>query len=249
MNDGGNQPNARVSLRLYRSMPIPCPYLPDRLAVSEGIAVDGLSGAVYEQLMNIGFRRSGKHVYRPACEGCSECVPLRVPVQTFTPSRSQRRAMRRNSDVEVSVGEPAATDEKHAIYKAYLEYQHDGQMGSDREGFEAFLYDRVTETIEMTCRVDGRLIGAGLCDVCDNCLSSVYFYFDPAEHRRSLGTFSVLMEIEECRRRGLPYWYAGFYVRDCPRMNYKASFRPFELLDTEARWRPAERQTGLRGGR
>lgn len=229
-----------MSLQLYRSTPGPCPYLPGRSSASEGFAVAGLPSAIYEQLMNLGFRRSGHYVYRPICGSCRECVPLRVPVEGFTPSRSQRRVLRRNEDVVVSVARPICNDEKWRLYAAYLTHQHDGTMSTDHEDFASFLYAEVTDTIEMTYRVAERIVGIGLCDVCSDCMSSVYFFFDPGETRRSLGTLSVLMEIDECRRRGLSYWYAGYYVRDCARMNYKASFRPYELLGCDGRWRAAE---------
>lgn len=240
MDERGNRENARASLQLYRSEPGPCPYLPERASASEGFAVAGLPSTIYEQLMNLGFRRSGQYVYRPVCGSCHECVPLRVPIETFVPSRSQRRALRRNEDVAVSVGEPVCDDEKWRMYTAYIAHQHDGAMSTDREDFAAFLYAKVTDTIEMTYRIGPRIVGIGLCDVCSDCLSSVYFFFDPVESRRSLGTYSVLMEIDECRRRGLSYWYAGYYVRDCSRMSYKSAFRPNELLVEGGRWRAAD---------
>ena len=137
----------------------------------------------------------------------------------------------------MSIESPRSTDEKWSMYVAYLQYQHDGKMGERREDFERFLYESPTETIELEFRVEGRLVGVSLVDACPNCWSSVYFYFDPAEARRSLGVFSSVREIEACRDQGLPFWYAGFYIRDCKRMNYKAAYRPFELLGADGVWR------------
>lgn len=189
--------------------------------------------------MDLGFRRSGDMVYRPDCPGCRECVPIRVPVDRFEPSRSQRRVLHRNTDVMVEIAPPTATDEKYAVYTAYQRHQHGDEQESSRADFEAFLYRSPGETFEMTYRIGPRVFAAGIIDVTSEALSSVYFYFDPVEARRSPGVFGALAEIEECRRRGVPYWYLGFYVRDCRRMNYKASFRPHELLDTlTGRWRP-----------
>ena len=214
----------------------PCPYLPDRTATNEYTFVPALSPQDYQTLMDRGFRRSGEFVYRPVCDGCGECVPIRIPVASFLPSRSQQRVAKRNSDVQVSVGSPVPTDAKHDLFVRYLRCQHDGSMSERREDFEDFLYRSPTTTLEMTYTLDGRVVAVGIVDVCPSALSSVYFYFDPDESRRSLGIYGGLCEIEECRRRGITYWYLGYFVRDCPRMNYKASFRPYELLDRRRGW-------------
>jgi arginyl-tRNA--protein-N-Asp/Glu arginylyltransferase len=248
MEPPGNEQAASSVLTLYATGPHPCPYLPDRMAQSEGRFAVRIAPAAYQQLMDLGFRRSGGWVYRPACEGCRECMPLRVPVDDFRPSPSQRRVLRRNRDVLVSsVDSPRCSDEKWRIYTAYLRHRHDGTMCEDRADFEDFLYGAAMDSIEMVYRVDDRIVAVGIVDVCPDCLSSVYFYFDPAESRRSLGTYGALCEIEECRRRSLAYWYAGFYVRDCRRMNYKAQFRPYELLTTDGGWLAAPMTSVERG--
>lgn len=190
----------------------------------------------YQSLMDRGFRRSGEVVYRPNCTDCHECVPIRIPVAGFVPSKSQRRSQRRNADLRVQVGLPCASDEKWALYNSYLQYQHDGKIGEDRAEFDSFLYASPISTLEMCYYLGDKLIAVGIVDACPDSLSSVYFYFDPVHARRSLGIFGGLCEIEECRRRGLSYWYLGYYVRECRRMNYKACFRPYELLDPVQGW-------------
>ncbi len=228
-------PNA-LPLVLYESQPHPCAYLPGRLAVDEFGIAERLPPAIYERLMNRGFRRSGRLVYRPVCDGCRECVPLRVRAADFVPSRSQRRVLRRNCDVQVAVGRPEISDEKYRLFCDYVREQHDGQMAMERAAFSEFLYQSPTDTREMVLTIDDRPAGVGIVDVCPGCVSSVYFFFDPVHARRSLGVFSALKEIEMCRQLGIEYWYAGFFVRECDRMNYKASFRPYELLDRDGRW-------------
>ncbi len=237
MVDFGNKSGPSFSLPFFRDEPHACPYLPDRMAEHVIAPAGRLSPAIYQQLMDLGFRRSGRIVYRPECTGCRECVPLRVPVNSFQPSRSQRRAWRRNQDVCVEIGTPVATEEKWQVYTDYLAIQHNKTADSDRSDFERFLYDSPIETIEFVYSIEGKVVAAGICDVCPLSLSSVYFYFDPASAQRSLGVYSALVEIEECRRRGLPYWYAGYYVRDCRTMNYKSTYRPNELLGTDGIWR------------
>ncbi len=187
--------------------------------------------------MDMGFRRSGLTIHRPACDGCRECVPIRVPVHGFQPSRSQRRSIRRNADVRVDIDRPTCTEQKWRIFRNYLKYQHDDAMSDDYIDFEAFLYASPTETLEMTFRLGGAIIAIGIVDVGSECLSSVYFYFEPSHARRSLGVFGALCEIEECVRRGLPYWYIGYYIRNCRQMNYKADFRPNERLMPDGVWR------------
>lgn len=228
---------AGMSLPLLRGEDHPCPYLPNRTAS----ALYWLGGAPtptkYQDLMDAGFRRSGDVVYRPACRGCSACVPLRVPVARFVPSRSQRRALRRNTDVEMTVSEPRLDDERFELFLRYQDSQHDGTMITSRAGYEHFLVAGFAGAVEMSYRVAGRLVGVGIVDMTDRALSSVYFYFDPNERRRSLGVYSILQEIELCRSRSLSHWYAGFYVADCRKMTYKADYRPHEFLHADGVWR------------
>lgn len=226
-----------ISLPLHRGSSGPCAYLPGRTATHEFALTRRLSGAAYQRLMDAGFRRSGLLIYQPVCEGCRECVPIRVPVNEFAPSRSQRRVLRRNADVQMTVGSPSPTEEKWRMYNAYRRLQHNDLEREDRPGFEECLYHSPTSTLEMTYWIGGRLAGVGIVDATPAALSSVYFYFDPEQARRSLGVFSAMCEIEECRRRQLDFWYVGYYIRKCQRMNYKAQYRPCELLGSDGHWR------------
>ncbi|HMQ16206.1 MAG TPA: arginyltransferase [Phycisphaerae bacterium] len=225
-----------ISLPLLRGPVQTCPYLPDQQArMQYALVADGLP-RVYRRLMDERFRRSGDMVYRPMCPACSACVPIRVHVGEFRPSRSQRRVLSRNRDVTVAVG-PLGTDDEH--YDLYARYQltiHDGQMLGSRADFEHFLGRSPVESFEMAYRVGGRLVGVGVIDAFADALSSVYFYYEPDEARRSLGVYSGLCEIEHCRRRGLAYWYIGYHVAGCRKMDYKAQFRPHELLGAGGAW-------------
>lgn len=223
-------------LPILRGSPHPCPYLPGRISTNEYMHARRLPPQDYLALMDNGFRRSGEFVYRPVCDNCTECVPIRIPVQDFVPSRSQQRVLKRNADVSVAIDLPSPSPLKHDIYVRYLRSQHDGSMSEDPADFEEFLYNSPTQTLEMTYRSGGDIIAVGIVDVCPTAMSSVYFYFDPDHARRSLGIFGCLCEIEECRRRRLSYWYLGYYVQNCRRMNYKSLFRPYELLDRKRGW-------------
>jgi arginine-tRNA-protein transferase len=232
----------------------PCSYLPGRQATSRGFVVGEMPGSVYHRFMDAGFRRSGKLVYQPVCRGCRACVPLRVPVDAFQPSKSQRRCCRRNGDLSVEVGLPQATQEKYELYRRYTTEWHGkppGDEGEDAgegwETFESFLYDSPAQTLEFCYRDPaGRLLAVGICDVCPQSLSSVYFYFDPAETRRGLGTFGAVYEIEFARTQEIPKYYLGFWVSGCAAMQYKANFRPCEILHPDGVWRRLDPQdTGL----
>jgi arginine-tRNA-protein transferase len=196
--------------------------------------------------MDSGFRRSGDVFYQMACPGCRACTPLRVPVAAFRPSKSQRRVLRRNLDLEVTFGKPVFSREKSALYGRYVDARHDGRMPGGAEELEETLYHSPTDTLEVCYRdPGGALVGAGLCDLTPLALSSVYFYFDPALKHRGLGTFSSLVEIDLARSLGLAYYYLGFWIEGCPKMQYKERFRPCELLCTDGRWRPFEAAVSL----
>ena len=214
----------------------PCPYLPDRQSRNEAYRVDVLDGALYERLLSRGFRRSGRAVYRPRCRGCRLCVSIRVPVESFLPSRSLRRVSRRNGDVRMIVGDPQPTPLKYRLYTNYLDRQQDETMSRDYGSFLAFLYDSPTETVEFTYILGARLIGASIADLTPSGLSSVYMYFDPDFRDRGLGTLSILREIAWCREQGLAYYFLGFHVAGSRTMDYKARFRPHERLMGDENW-------------
>jgi len=228
-----------LSLEVATTPPHDCPYLPGRAAVTRGFRCDALPGWAYQTLMDSGFRRSGRIFYQMACPGCRACVPIRVPVEPFRPSRSQRRCWLRNQDLVLTSGPPELTEEKADLYARYLGARHDRQMAGDPEELEDFLYRSPTETLEVCYRdPKGHLVGAGICDRTPDALSTVYFFFEPHLGKRGLGIFSSLVEIQIARSLGLAHYYLGYWVRECPKMAYKDGFRPCELLGTDAVWRP-----------
>ncbi len=214
----------------------PCPYLEGRLARSEAYAVQELDGVAHERLMDFGFRRSGRIVYRPRCRGCRACVPLRVRVDSFARTRSMRRVWRRNADVRVIEGDAKPTDEKAALFVRYLDAQHDNTMARTNEAFRDFLYGSPTDTCEFCYLLGTRLVGVSLADRCPSGLSSVYMFFDPDQRERSLGTYSILWEIDCCRREGWPYYFLGYHVAGSRTMAYKVRFRPNETLTAVGGW-------------
>jgi arginine-tRNA-protein transferase len=214
--------------------PFACPYLAGRQARHMALRLEPPAPGLYHALMDLNFRRLGQVFYRPECDGCAECRMIRVPARDFQPSRAQRRCLSRNRDLEVAFGAPAADDEKHDLYRRYLDARHDGQMDGSPAELRGFLYDSPLETVEVCYTLQGRLVAVGIADVEPLALSAVYCYFDPALRARALGVFNVLTLLEECRRRGKSHLYLGYYVRGCSKMSYKAGYRPCEVLEPGA---------------
>lgn len=212
----------------------PCPYLPDRWARQEIAGLfELLRPEGYDRLLARGWRRFGRFLFRPACPTCRECIPIRVPVETFRPSRSQRRVLRRNADIDVSVGEPTLDDERLDLFRRYhLDRTRRRGWPERQDGVEDYVrtfLENAVETLEFRYRLRGRLVGIAYVGRGSESLNSIYAFTDPEEPRRSLGTLDVLTEILEARRLGCRFLYLGFHVRGCPSMEYKVWFRPFEV--------------------
>lgn len=227
-------------LQFYTTAPYACSYLPDEAARSQVATPTHLIGPeVYGELVRSGFRRSGIFTYRPHCEHCRKCVPVRLPVERFAPDRAQRRAWRAHRRLVVSE-RPLVFDEAHyALYQRYQNARHAGG-GMDQDSHEQYAH------FLLQSRVDTRLIefsdARGLCmvsivDVLGDGLSSVYTFYDPDKAGASYGTYGILWQLAQCRSLGLPYLYLGYWIEESRKMAYKGRFRPIEgLIDGE--WRP-----------
>ncbi|GIW76961.1 MAG: putative arginyl-tRNA--protein transferase [Phycisphaerae bacterium] len=230
-------PDPPVQIRLTVLPEVDCPYLPGRKETLRAVWASSVDPETYRTLMDVGFRRSGKMLYQPVCTDCQECVPLRVDVRRFVPSRSQKRVWRKNQDLSVRDGPPVLTGEKFELYCRYLHNWHGRSEDANWESLQGFLYDSPTLTLEFEYRDPNRqLLAVGICDLSTISLSSVYFYFDPDQSKRSLGTFGALYELAWAKARGLRYYYLGYWVRDCSAMSYKASFRPHETMTATGVW-------------
>jgi arginine-tRNA-protein transferase len=210
-----------------------CSYLPDREATT--MFVDPRAKVdkhLYSQLTALGFRRSGSHYYRPHCEHCNACVPVRLRVEDFKPDRSQRRVLKKNDDLNCRMVRASFTERYYDLYAHYIEERHaDGDMyPPSREQFTSFLVECATDSWFIEILDGENLVGLAAVDKLDEGLSAIYTVFDPAYEHRSLGTFAVLWQIQEARRQQLPYLYLGYWIADCRKMNYKTRFRPIEAL-------------------
>ena len=230
------------NLAFFTSPSHPCGYLDGREAIT--LFADPYAPMdirAFGLLTEMGFRRSGPYVYRPRCSGCSACVSVRIPVAEFTPDRSQRRTWKRNRDLAIEVTRNSGGDEHFALYRRYMAARHPGGSMdvSDARQYREFLESPWCDTRFVNFRTGGKLLAVAVVDYLELGLSAVYTFFDPAEHRRSLGSLAVLWQIEEARRLNLPHLYLGYWVDGCDKMAYKDRFRPFERL-TEGRWERCE---------
>lgn len=218
---------------LFLSQRHACGYLPGRIATNAFVDPhQPMSSAVYSRLMARGFRRSGPYVYRPACAGCSACIPARIPVAGFSPRRRQRRIARRNADLRVVPTAPAFREEQFDLYHRYLRARHDdGEMDpEDREAYMQFLCSPWSDTVFLEFRREDRLVAVSVVDHLPDALSAVYTFFDPAEHPRSPGIFAILTQIDWARTQGLPHVYLGYWIAASHKMAYKTDFNPLEIF-------------------
>ena len=230
---------ATRQLRFFLTAPSPCPYLPDRderkvfahLPLTEGAAVN-------DALTQVGFRRSQNIAYRPACEACDACLSARIPVQDYPLSRSERRVLDRNDDLIRYLVEAEATLEQFDLLRRYLNARHaeGGMADMTWHDYVAMVEDTAVRThlIEYRSATDddgpGELIACALVDVLADGLSLVYSFYEPTLGRRSLGSFIILDHVVQASVAGLPYVYLGYWVSGSDKMDYKARFRPLEVL-------------------
>jgi arginyl-tRNA--protein-N-Asp/Glu arginylyltransferase len=218
-------------LRFFATAPRPCSYLPGRSAISVFADPDArFSMPVYNQLAEFGFRRSGNDLYVPACPGCSECVPVRVPVSEFKRSRNQQRVWQRNRDLDWEIHDPAFAPQLFPLYRDYLQQRHAGG-GMDDPGVEDYLHFLTSDwcdSLFLVGRLEGRPVVVAVTDKMDRALSAVYTFFDTTLARRSLGTLAILRQVELARAMQRDWLYLGYWIAGSDKMHYKNRFRPLQ---------------------
>lgn len=220
----------------------PCPYIPGQTArLPLRMPTEPIGPDAFDALLAQGDRRFGPFLYRTSCPSCTACEPIRVPVARFAPTRSQRRVLKKNADVEVTVSDPEVTPRHLEIYNRH-QFERGLARTSERtteHEYRLHLVQSCVGTCEVRYSVGGRLLAFSILDVGRSSASSVYHAFDPDESDRSLGVFSVLKEIELCRERGLDWYYLGLYVAACKSLSYKATYYPHQRK-VAGEWRTYE---------
>lgn len=229
--------NRLNTLQLFLTSEYGCNYLPERLA--RNLVADPLhiNNFIYSQLAELGFRRSGGHVYRPHCHGCHACLSLRIPVNYFRPNRSQRRNWKKNQHLQSSWLPVRFEAEHYHLFERYVKWRHPngGMDDTTAESYLSFIQAPWSETFLCELRLDSTLLAVAVTDRLEDGLSAVYTFFDPDAVSRGLGTYAILWQIKEAKRLGLNWLYLGYWLKNCAKMDYKKNFHPHELF-TDGRW-------------
>lgn len=224
-----------------------CPYLPDRASRSVYVhpqfnaELSKIDAGLYSELIKQGFRRSGGILYRPHCQGCSACIPVRIPVHDFKFNRSQMRTLKKNADLKTRYQKPSFMEEHYQLFKRYTESRHpDNKQESGPEEYGDFLLKGLDESALVEFRLDEKLLAVAVIDFLNSAISAVYTFYDPDLPQRSLGTFAVLWQIQMAKNAGLDWLYLGFWVEGSEKMDYKKKYRPLQAL-IDQNWRLFEK--------
>jgi arginyl-tRNA--protein-N-Asp/Glu arginylyltransferase len=222
-----------TQLRFFLTPEHPCSYLHDRQAKTLFLDPrETVSAQLYSKLTNFGFRRSGAHLYRPQCAGCTACIPTRLRVANFVPNRSQKRCERRNADLRFELASASYSPAAFALYERYIASRHgDGDMyPASEDQFRSFLLSPWAATYFLCAWLGTELVAVAVFDRLETGLSAVYTFYEPRLDARSLGTQMILEEIRLTQTLGLSFLYLGYWIRDSEKMRYKTNFRPVQLL-------------------
>ncbi len=226
------------------SKPFQCGYFGDRRSLFEEYLLEDISEVEFEYLLAHGMRHFGDYFFRPRCQNCHQCIPIRVRTDEFRMNRSQRRALARCREIETRIGTPRFSREKFRMYLEHKNRFHPLQDDvEDEQNFRLSFYVNTQYGIEFEYYREGCLVGVALGDYTDKTFSAIYTFYSAAAEEVSLGTFSVLKQLEFSRLKGIRHFYLGYYIAGNASLNYKSNFRPSEVY-MDGQWRPFRNAAG-----
>jgi arginine-tRNA-protein transferase len=216
---------------------IECPYGLPFQAVYNQALFDTMPDFIMDVYLASGYRRNGNVIYNMHCSECKACVPIRIDPKEFKPNRNQKRVWNKNRDISVEIGPLSCSQENLALLDKFLAARFPGRDSSPLDYYTCFFLNHITNTVEFSYRVGSKLIGVAIVDLSTTWLNVVFYYFDPAEEKRSPGTFNILHLIDFCRQEKIKFIYLGYWIKDVKAMSYKAKFKPHYIL-CDNTWKP-----------
>jgi len=207
-----------------------CPYSLPFQAVYNQALFSTMPDYIMDVYLASGYRRNGNVIYNMHCSGCKACIPIRIKPEEFKPNRSQKRTWKRNRDISVEIKPLACSQENLALLEKFLACRYPGRDSSPLDYYTGFFLNHITNTVEFSYRLGTKLIGVAIVDLSTTWLNVVFYYFDPAEEKRSPGTYNILYLIDFCRQKEIQLIYLGYWIEDVKAMGYKANFKPHYLF-------------------
>lgn len=237
----------KKSIALYASTPHDCSYLDNKLTTSLFVNPDHLPDhETYCYLIKHGYRRSGNYIYKPACQDCHACIPLRLPVNAFKLKRSQKRCINKNKDLRIHITEDTFKESHYQLYRAYTDARHPsgGMDNATPDEYISAMASQWCDTRFVEFYDADKLIAVAVIDGVDNGTSAVYTFFDPGYQQRSLGAYAILWTIEWTKQAGLHWYYLGYWIMNCEKMRYKNQYTPIEAF-IDGKWKRFENTDSL----
>ncbi len=222
-----------------KALPVKCPYLPNKIFIQKYFFHNNLNKYELKYLLELGWRKFGFYFFKPECPDCIECTPVRVLTNNYSPTKSQKRVLRKNSETRICIMPNSFTEERYQIFKKHSEIRFNQK--TKRKNFEDNFCKSAVPSFLMEYRIEGKLFGTGYIDSSSTGLSSVYFAFDPDYSHLSPGILSSIIEIHTAKMLNKKYYYLGYYIKNNKTMEYKSKFTPYEIYDwLEKRWKKRE---------
>jgi len=223
----------RTIEHLFVDINIGCPYGLPYVATFHQATFAPLNERLMELFLATGHRRNGNSLYCMCCSECSACIPIRLHIDEFCPNRNQKRAVKKNRDVETKLLPLGVSRENIDLCEDFLQVRYPRESNTARGYYRDFFFNTIVDSCQLQFRLDGRLIGTSIIDYGNNWLNAVYFYFDPCEEHRSLGTYNIMCLVDLCRKWDIQYLYLGYLIRSVSSMRYKSNYRPHYLFKKE----------------